>query len=56
MDNVGMESSSRWVWEQANTLLLARDGGRSWCWRVEAREDDQNAACWEALPAWHQNH
>lgn len=56
MDNVGMESSARWVWEQANALLLARDGGRSWCWRVEAREDDQNAACWEALPAWHQNH
>ena len=52
MDNVGMEASARWVWERANALLQQRDGGRSWCWRVEARENDQNAACWEALPPW----
>jgi 6-pyruvoyltetrahydropterin/6-carboxytetrahydropterin synthase len=52
MDNVGMEASAHWVWEQANALLLQRDGGRSWCWRVEARENDGNAARWDALPPW----
>ncbi|MFM7314012.1 MAG: 6-pyruvoyl trahydropterin synthase family protein [Cyanobium sp.] len=52
MDNVGMEGSARLVWEWANALLLRRDGGRSCCWRVEARENERNAACYEALPTW----
>ena len=52
MDNVGMESSARLVWEWANTLLQNRDSGRSCCWKVEARENEKNAAYYEALPAW----
>ena len=52
MANVGMEGSAHWVWERANELLWERDGGRSWCWKVEARENSSNAACWEARPAW----
>lgn len=52
MDNVGMESSAQLVWEWANALLLARDGGRACCWKVEARENEKNAACYEAVPNW----
>lgn len=52
MENVGMEGSARLVWEWANALLRQRDGGRSCCFRVEARENEANAACFEALPGW----
>jgi 6-pyruvoyltetrahydropterin/6-carboxytetrahydropterin synthase len=52
MDNVGMESSAQLVWEWANALLLGRDGGRACCWKVEARENEKNAACYEAVPNW----
>jgi len=52
MENVGMEASARLVWDWANGLLRQRDGGRSCCDRVEARENEANAACFEALPDW----
>lgn len=52
MQNVGMESSSKLVWEWANTLLFERDEGRSCCWRVEARENFSNAARFEETPHW----
>jgi 6-pyruvoyltetrahydropterin/6-carboxytetrahydropterin synthase len=52
MANVGMEASAELVWHWANELLLERDGGRSCCWRTEARENEKNAACFEALPEW----
>ena len=52
MENVGMEASARLVWQWANELLRERDGGRACCWRVEARENERNAAFYEALPAW----
>jgi 6-pyruvoyltetrahydropterin/6-carboxytetrahydropterin synthase len=52
MANVGMEASAALVWAWANELLLGRDGGRSCCWRVEARENEKNAACYTATPAW----
>lgn len=54
MENVGMEASARLVWEWANALLRQREGGRSCCFRVEARENEANAACFEALPGWFQ--
>ncbi len=56
MSNVGMEGSAHWVWEQVNALLQERDGGRSWCWKVEARENSSNAAYWEAKPSWAADH
>ncbi|MEB3330954.1 MAG: 6-carboxytetrahydropterin synthase, partial [Synechococcaceae cyanobacterium] len=40
------------VWGWANALLHGRDGGRSCCWRVEARENECNAATFTALPDW----
>jgi 6-pyruvoyltetrahydropterin/6-carboxytetrahydropterin synthase len=54
MENVGMEASAQLVWTWANRLLQDRDHGRSCCWKVEARENDKNAACFEAVPAWFQ--
>ena len=52
MDNVGMEATAQLVWTWANALLQERDGGRSCCWKVEARENQANAGGYEALPAW----
>jgi 6-pyruvoyltetrahydropterin/6-carboxytetrahydropterin synthase len=52
MTHVGMEGSAEWVWERANALLRSREDGRSCCWKVEARENEKNAACFEAIPAW----
>ena len=52
MENVGMESTARLVWEWANALLHERDGSRSCCWKVEARENRANVASYEDWPAW----
>ena len=52
MANVCMEASAELVWGWANELLHGRDSGRSCCWKVEARENEKNAACFEAVPAW----
>ena len=52
MENVGMESTAQLVWTWANALLNARDGGRTCCWKVEARENSANGASYEALPPW----
>jgi 6-pyruvoyltetrahydropterin/6-carboxytetrahydropterin synthase len=52
MENVGMEASAQLVWSWANGLLQSRDSGRSCCWKVEARENEKNAACFEAVPDW----
>ncbi|CAK6693301.1 6-carboxytetrahydropterin synthase [Synechococcus sp. CBW1107] len=52
MDNVGMEASAELVWGWANTLLREQEGGRACCWKVEARENEKNAACYEATPTW----
>jgi 6-pyruvoyltetrahydropterin/6-carboxytetrahydropterin synthase len=52
MANVGMEASAELVWGWANALLQTREGGRACCWKAEARENERNAACYEALPEW----
>jgi 6-pyruvoyltetrahydropterin/6-carboxytetrahydropterin synthase len=52
MANVGMESSAELVWHWANALLHERDGGRSCCFKIEARENEKNAATYEAVPSW----
>ena len=53
MDNVGMEASAALIWDWANALLLRQEGGRACCWRVEARENEKNAACYTATPSWY---
>jgi 6-pyruvoyltetrahydropterin/6-carboxytetrahydropterin synthase len=52
MANVGMEASAQLVWGWANDLLRSRDGGRTCCFKAEARENEKNAASYEALPDW----
>ncbi len=55
MDNVGMELTSKLVWEWANSLLLERDNGRTCCWKAESHENDSNSASYELTPDWFQN-
>ena len=52
MENVGMEATAALVWDWANALLQERDGGRTCCWAVEARENSRNAATFSRLPDW----
>jgi 6-pyruvoyltetrahydropterin/6-carboxytetrahydropterin synthase len=52
MTNVGMEASAELVWSWANELLRTREGARACCWKAEARENERNAACFEAVPEW----
>ena len=52
MSNVGMETTAELIWTWANQLLHQRDGGRTCCWAVEARENKSNAAWFHALPDW----
>ena len=53
LENVGMETTARLVWGWANALLRQRDQGRCCCWKVEARENDHNSACYEQYPDWY---
>ena len=52
MENVGMEATAALVWEWANVLLRERDGGRTCCWAVEARENSSNGGVIHRLPPW----
>ena len=52
MVNVGMESTARLVWEWINELLFEREGGRSCCWCVSARENAVNTAYFQEVPSW----
>ncbi|QEY32028.1 6-carboxytetrahydropterin synthase [Synechococcus sp. RSCCF101] len=52
MDNVSMEATAELIWGWANALLLERDGGRTCCWKTEARENERNAALFTSLPDW----
>tara|TARA_B100000475_G_scaffold149820_1_gene111229 strand:- start:898 stop:1296 length:399 start_codon:yes stop_codon:yes gene_type:complete len=52
MENVGMEATAALVWEWANVLLRERDGGRTCCWAVEARENSSNGGVVHRLPPW----
>ncbi|WP_036917158.1 MULTISPECIES: 6-carboxytetrahydropterin synthase [unclassified Prochlorococcus] len=52
MENVGMESTAKIIWEWANLILLERDSGRTCCFRAQASENDFNSACFELVPDW----
>lgn len=53
MDNVGMEFSSKLIWNWANEYLYEIDNGRSCCWKTESRENRSNAATFSELPTWY---
>ena len=53
MQNVGMESTAKLIWEWANKLLLERDLGRTCCWKAQASENYSNSSCFELTPDWY---
>ena len=53
MDNVGMEFSSKLIWDWANEFLSNKENGRSCCWRTESRENNSNKAVFEKFPDWY---
>ena len=52
MENVGMEFSSKLIWEWANEYLYERDKGRTCCWKAESKENKKNRASYEREPNW----
>ncbi len=53
MDNVGMEFSSKLIWDWANEYLIQKDHGRTCCWKAESRENKANLAYYEKYPEWY---
>ena len=53
MKNVGMEFSSKLIWNWANEFLKEKDKGRACCWKTESRENYTNKAFFEDLPNWY---
>tara|TARA_B100000965_G_scaffold145501_1_gene121290 strand:+ start:2730 stop:3200 length:471 start_codon:yes stop_codon:yes gene_type:complete len=53
MDNVGMEYTSKLIWNWANEFLNAKDNGRTCCWKTESKENNFNKAFFEKLPDWY---
>ena len=53
MKNVGMESTSKLIWEWANSVLLERDLGRTCCWRAQSNENQYNSASFQLIPDWY---
>ena len=53
MENVGMEGSSKMIWNWANQFLKERDNGRTCCWKTESRENKSNKAYFEEIPRWY---
>ena len=52
MENVGMEYSSKVIWQWANEYLKEKDKRRTCCWKTESKENKPNSASYEKLPDW----
>ena len=52
MDNVGMEYTSKLIWNWANDFLKSKDKGRTCCWKTESKENNLNKAFYEQFPDW----
>ena len=52
MDNVGMEFSSKMIWQWANEYLKEKYKGRTCCWKAESKENKSNSASYEKIPEW----
>ncbi len=53
MSNVGMESTSKLIWEWANEFLKRVHQGRTCCWKTQASENNHNSAFYESFPTWY---
>ena len=52
MENVGMEFSSKLIWQWCNEYLKDLYKGRTCCWKTESKENKSNSASYEKLPDW----
>jgi 6-pyruvoyltetrahydropterin/6-carboxytetrahydropterin synthase len=52
LPNVGMEGTSKWLWDHVNNWLLETEGGRVGCIKVETREHEKNSAYYKGFPVW----
>ena len=52
MENVGMEFSSKMIWQWANEYLKEKHKGRTCCFKTESRENKSNSANYEKFPDW----
>jgi len=52
LQNVSMESTSLFVWQNVNQILLERELGRVCCHSVETRENDKNSGIYFDYPDW----
>lgn len=52
LPNVGMEGTSKFIWDHVNDWLLKEEGGRVCCIKVETREHEKNSAFYESFPRW----
>ena len=43
-ENVGMEGTAKFVYEQVNPMIQELTGGRAWIKMVEVRENEKNSA------------
>ena len=55
MENVGMEYSSKLIWEWANEYLKEKYQGRACCFFTESKENNSNKASFENIPDWYKN-
>jgi len=47
LENVGMESTSKFLHQKMNEYLDKKTNGRVWCFRVETKENEKNSGIYE---------
>lgn len=49
MPNVGMEGTSKFVFDHVDKMIREKTGGRAWLYKVETHENDKNSAEYEVF-------